>query len=258
MRGRPIGSEVRLHALGVTTRRSRWGRRAQLLLPPVLALVLTTCEPFTQPTTTTDVALSFRGDSILVVGDTVAPSVDVTADGTPLEQPRLRFLSSDGSVIAVTANGTHLAAVTRGVATITVELVGSTTAEPPSKERVFVVHAGGVRMSRSAVTLQSLHDTVTVGAAVLTRQGDSIPAARPDRWTTTDPAVATVNATTGLITAVANGTARIGAVADDDSNAVTVTVQQRLARHTFTPATLLLQSLGDTAKLTVTPLDSGG
>src|SRR6185369_8924948 len=55
-----------------------------------------------------------------------------------------------------------------------------------------------------------------------------------------------------------NGTATIRGILDDDTTAVTVTVQQQVAHYTFAPAPVVIGALGNTAQITPTPRDSNG
>ena len=81
-------------------------------------------------------------------------------------------------------------------------------------------------------------------------------------WTSTNPAVATVGATTGLVTAVAPGAANIIAVADGVSGSTNVVVnappRAAVARVTVAPATQTLDIGQAGPALTAAPSDAAG
>jgi len=71
---------------------------------------------------THQVTLTYGGASTLTVGTTVAAAVTVEADGVPVSDPRLWFVSSDPSVVRVAA-GDSLVPLKIGQATLTISLV---------------------------------------------------------------------------------------------------------------------------------------
>ena len=52
-----------------------------------------------------DVVLRYTGATTLNVGTRVAPAVTVEVDGVPMPNPRLRFSSSDTTILALTQIG---------------------------------------------------------------------------------------------------------------------------------------------------------
>jgi hypothetical protein len=79
-------------------------------------------------------------------------------------------------------------------------------------------------------TLRSIGATATLTAAVRNAHQQAIPGVAVSNWESSDPAVVTVNAATGLATAVANGTATITARAGTLTGSANVTVRQRIDR----------------------------
>jgi outer membrane protein OmpA-like peptidoglycan-associated protein len=105
--------------------------------------------------------------------------------------------------------------------------------------------------------------TATLAALGATEQLAATPmdiarrplARRVVTWSSSNDAVATVSAT-GLVTAVANGSATITATSETASGRVTVTVAQAPATLAVTPATATLTALGQTQQLAVSGQDA--
>lgn len=76
-------------------------------------------------------------------------------------------------------------------------------------------------------------------------------------WGTSDAAVATVSST-GLVTAVADGTATLTATSDGRTASALVTVRTRVAAVAITPSTLELQLGGATGQLVAEPRSAAG
>ena len=83
------------------------------------------------------------------------------------------------------------------------------------------------------------------------------PSAKTVAWTTGDAAVATVSGT-GLVAAVANGTATVTATVSGVSGKAQVTVEQQVTAVEVTPAADTLASLGDTLRLSAVASDANG
>ncbi len=96
--------------------------------------------------------------------------------------------------------------------------------------------------------------TVRLRAQPYNAIGDTVAA--DGTWSSSDPAVATVDAD-GTVTAVALGTATITAAASGASGTATITVVPPIAAVALSPAEATLVAGEDTA-LTATPLDSAG
>jgi len=106
-------------------------------------------------------------------------------------------------------------------------------------------------------TLRSIGATATMTAVVRNAKHEPIPGVGVS-WTSSNPAVATVDATTGLATAVANGKVTISAHAGALTGSASVTVQQALAVLTIVPTTDTLRSLGATSQYRAVARDAGG
>jgi alpha-tubulin suppressor-like RCC1 family protein len=107
-------------------------------------------------------------------------------------------------------------------------------------------------------TLRSIGASATLTAVVRNGSHQEIPGATVSGWESSNPAVVTVNATSGFATAVANGEATITAHAGTVSGSTKVVVLQAPASVTIVPPTDTLRSLGATARYAAVVKDAGG
>jgi YVTN family beta-propeller protein len=117
---------------------------------------------------------------------------------------------------------------------------------PPSVESVAV--------SPPSATLVSIGESVQLTASPLDSKGTAI-AGKTVVWTTSDESVATVS-TTGVVTAVANGTCTIRATSDGVAGVASLTVSQAAATVEVSPQSVTLASLGETVQLTAIVRDA--
>ncbi|MEM7416229.1 MAG: Ig-like domain-containing protein [Gemmatimonadota bacterium] len=128
------------------------------------------------------------------------------AAGTALANASLTWTSSDPTIVQVDASGT-VTAVGNGTATITGSHADvSATAEVTVLQVVALVDL----QSPPAMSAGSTHQMV----ALALDAGDSEVVGATFAWASEDPAIATVDAS-GLVTAVADGTAAVTAIATD-------------------------------------------
>ncbi len=113
-----------------------------------------------------------------------------------------------------------------------------------------------ITISPTSATLQSLGETVRLAATVQDQNGQTMSGATV-AWASGDPSVATVDPS-GLVTAVANGTASVTATAGSASASAAVTVDQVLAAVVVEPATDTLLAFGDTLWLSAEAVDANG
>ena len=116
--------------------------------------------------------------------------------------------------------------------------------------------AAAVSLSDSALTFASLADTTQLTATATDGNGETIPSPAIT-WTTSNDTVATVSST-GLVTAITNGTAVITATSGSASATASVTVAQVAATLSLSDSTLKFYSLPDTTQLTATVADANG
>src|SRR5687768_3444071 len=160
--------------------------------------------------------------------------------------------SSDPAVLAVNSTTGLATAVANGTATVTARhgtLSGST---------LVVVHQRVATVAVSGpVTIGSLGSTVQLTAAAADGGGTPI-SGRTVQWSSTNTAVATIDAASGIATAVGPGTTTLQATIDGTFGSLGLTVVQIPASIAFTAPTDTLRALGATAQYSAVVKDSGG
>ena len=125
---------------------------------------------------------------------------------------------------------------------------GDSGTEPPV--------ATTVKVSPATPALTALGDTVRLKAEVLDQNGQPLPGGWLT-WTSSAPAVATVEAS-GRVTAAANGSATITAMAGSATGTAAVTVVQVVHAVSVSPAADTLAAFGDTLRLVAAAADANG
>jgi nitrous oxidase accessory protein NosD len=201
------------------------------------------------------VLLRYSGDTLLVVGDTVALALTAQVGGTPVAQSRFRYAIEDTTIVSQTARGDSLVAKRRGRTRLTASLVSSVLPDPPPSVTVTLdAVVGAVTVTPAADTLRSLLDTLTLSAAALDAHGNPIAGVSPT-WTSSDTSVAALVAP-GRLVARGNGQATIRALVDGDTGTASVVVAQRIARLRVSPGVLALSALTAESTLVATALDA--
>ena len=113
-----------------------------------------------------------------------------------------------------------------------------------------------VTLSPAAAELTALGGTVQLTAEVRDRNGQAMTGATVV-WSSSDASVATV-AQSGLVTAVANGTATITAAAGGVSGTAAMTVAQAPDSVAVSPTETIIAALGDTVRLAAEAFDANG
>ena len=139
------------------------------------------------------------------------------------------------------------------LATVLATGCGDGTVEPPAAPTPVPTT---ISVSPAAATLQSLGETAQLTADVRDQNGQTMASAAV-AWTSSDPSVATVDAS-GLVTAAANGAVTVTATAGSVSGTAAVTVDQIVASVAVDPAADTLPALGDTLRLSAEALDANG
>ena len=111
-----------------------------------------------------------------------------------------------------------------------------------------------IAVSPESATFDAIGRTVQLNARVLDQNSSPIVNAVVS-WTSSNPAVATVN-TRGLVKAEKNGTAEVSARSGNATATVTITVSQRASRVDIEPSRPEKLSIGQTLQITATVLDS--
>ncbi len=120
--------------------------RAAVVVAALGTVVAASCglpDAFRSPGLKGDVVIRFTGDSVLSTGQRVAPIVTVTAGGVVVPNPRLRFASSDPTILALTAIGDTLVACRAGHAQLNVWLISSmiTDSAPTGSDSLHITGA---------------------------------------------------------------------------------------------------------------------
>lgn len=217
-----------------------------------LLTILAACggEDGTEPPVVATVTVSPTYIELSALGETHQLAVTVLDQhGQPVTGSPVTWASSDNAVAAVTeiglvtaiGNGRTTVTATSGTATGTVAV---TVAQLPVSMDV----------SPAADTLFAVGDTLRFTARPVDANGN-IVANATIAWSSTDEAVATIDAT-GLATAVGDGSADITAMIRGLTAAAAVTVAQRPARVAVAPSADTILALGDTLRISARPLDA--
>jgi YVTN family beta-propeller protein len=195
------------------------------------------------PTATTLVAL---GNSVQLG----ATAVDET--GNPIVNPTFTWESSAPGVATVDATG-RVTAVANGTTTISANIGNARGTATVIVSQV----AASVDVSPSIATFSSLGETLTLTALARDANGNAINGGS-FTWTSSQPTVASVHPTTGLVTALQNtaqgGPVTITAITGGAVGSASVTINQNVTQISVSPTSLAL-SPGQSATLTATVLD---
>jgi trimeric autotransporter adhesin len=160
----------------------------------------------------------FAGDNVVLAKPSITGAATVTN--------RLTWSSSNPSVASVSINASTEAAtitgVTAGTATITIRSV-----ENPTIVRQITITVSAVNVQISAITGGDVTidqgEQVALGGATVTGAANTLRT-----WSSSNTAIATVNASTGLVTGVSAGTVTITAEANaNQSVSATTTITVR-------------------------------
>ncbi len=185
------------------------------------------------------------------MGGERVPSVGVFVDGDSLHDARYRLVSLDSSVVAVDSTGHAVRGLRRDTTSVRVVFLTAASGEstPDTTFRVLVV-AVGVTVNPAVHTLEELGASVRLTATALDADGEGLTETVSFDWTSSDEAVATVDAT-GLVTAVNEGSATISAEVDDVTGMAELTVVQVVTDVQVQPGADTLFAVGRTTQFTV-------
>lgn len=190
--------------------------------------------------------------SLVVGGTRTLAATTRDSAGATLSGRTVTWASSSPAVANVSSAGVVLA-IAPGTATITATSEGRSAT---SQITVSAVPVASVSVSPATQSL-AVGQTSTLVARVADAAGAALNG-RSVAWTTDRATVATVHATTGVVTAVATGQARITATAEGRSGSAVITVAPiPVASIQVTPASVALLE-GDSQRLTVRLLDAQG
>ena len=189
-------------------------------------------------------------------GDTITVPVDFrNSRGVALPPSSAAWSSSDASVVRVAADGSgRIFAIATGDAYV----LAVSPVNPARRDSVLVTvtnaPAAITTSPSSAQTLTAFGTTLQFSATVFNAKGNPIPNATV-RWTVpVGSAFVTIDSVSGLLTAVANGTATVRARSGTVTHDVPVTVAQAFSptRSTIIPARNSIAADGaDTTTVTI-------
>ena len=211
-----------------------------------------TTEPPPDPPKPTTVTVSPATAELAALGATVQLSAQVQdQNGQVMSGATVTWASSATAVATVSATGLVTAAG-NGTATIT-----ATSGQASGSATVTVAQVvSSVRVAPAEANFAALGDTLRLTAEALDANGSAVTGVEFS-WGTNDDAVATVDGS-GLVTAMANGTATVTATSGGASGTATVTVAQVVSSVTVAPAEANFAALGDTLRLTAEAFDANG
>lgn len=179
------------------------------------------------------------------IADSIQPVVSLAnARGAALPRGAALWTSDDPLVARVTTSGIVIAT---GIGET---LVRAAATGGTARDSVAVT----VTNAPATVVIDATADTVsavgrTRAHAAEVRNGRGALLAVPATWRTLDPPVASVSAS-GVVTALAVGTARIVATAGAVSDTLTMLVLDVPVSLELSPATMAIRSIGDTTRIT--------
>jgi uncharacterized protein YjdB len=193
--------------------------------------------------------------TLTALGDTQAfAATGRDANGFPVADASFTWSSLDGAVATVDPATGVATAMAPGTVTVrAIEADGASGAGTLAVSPVIVT----VEVTPATATLVSLGETFQLAAVARDANGNAIPGVVV-AWTAAEPGVATVDAATGLVTAIGNGGTAITASAGGVSGGAGVTVQQVVASVEVTPGAATLAALGDAQAFTALARDALG
>ena len=201
----------------------------------------------------TSVTVSPASATLTALGETTRLTAEVRdQNGQVMAGAAVAWASSDALVAGVDASGLVTAAA-NGSATITATAgAASGTAAVTVTQQV-----SAVAVSPAADTLVAFGDTVRLIAEATDANGHAVTAVTEFAWRSSDESVATAD-DSGLVTALANGTATITAAAGEASGGAAVTVMQTPDSVAVSPAAATIAAVGDTLRLSAEAFDANG
>lgn len=203
------------------------------------------------PVATVTVSL---GSSTVVAGaNTQASAITRDANNNVLTGRPIAWSSSDPSVASVDPNTGLVTGVSAGTASIIA------TSEGKTGQATISVTPPPVATVSVSLTASSVVIGATSQASAVTRDANgNVLTGRPIVWSSSDPSVATVDPSTGLVTAVDSGSANIIATSQGKSGQATITVTVvPVASVTVSLANQLIVA-GGTTQATAQTLDAAG
>ena len=241
--------------------RRRFARGAISLAACALLVGVVACEDDDDPTgpdgdEVAQVIIEFDDDTLTVGGTLQLTVTVIDEEGDTLSAQTVSWSSSNTAVASVSNTGL-VDALTAGTSTIT-----ATVDEVTDTITIVVeedTEPANLALDPGVDTNFAVGDTLTFSGTVTTAGGDTLP--DEVEFEITDTAIATVDPTTGLVTAVAVGRTQLvatsGALADTVEVSVGTLPGTNVGTLTLTPATLNL-AVGASDTLAVAATDTLG
>lgn len=175
------------------------------------------------------------------------------AAGLALSGKSILWSSSNLSVATIDPATGLATAVANGTTEISAR-VGNVTG---TAQLTVAQIAATIGVTPATATITSLGGSQQFSATPRDQNGQPISNLAV-QWSSSTPAVAAVDPTTGLVTAVSNGTTEISARTGNVTGTAQLTVAQVAATIGVTPATATITSLGGSQQFSATPLDGNG
>ncbi|MEJ2237953.1 MAG: Ig-like domain-containing protein [Gemmatimonadales bacterium] len=192
-------------------------------------------------------------DAIGATQQFTAEAQDINGNPLPI-QPSFTWSSSDEAVATV--------GVTSGLATTTgngsADIVASAAGMSGSASLTVTQAIGSIVVTPASATLDAVGDTQPYTAEARDLSGVPLATQPTFTWSSGNDAVATVDETTGLATAVANGSVNIMASAAGVTGSANLTVAQVTSLIVVTPAAATIEAIDGTAQFTAQALDGNG
>ncbi len=202
--------------------------------------------PNPPPPTIQSVVVTPSTATLTAVGETTTLAAQVRLSNGAVGTQSVTWSSANTAV--ATVNAGTVTAVSSGQTTITASADGVTG---QAAITVAIPTVQTVSVSPSTATLESLGATTVLTAEV--RMSNGALGTQTPTWSSSNPAIATVNG--GTVTAIANGTATITAAVGAVSGTATITVSQVVASVRLLPTDTLIRGA---AQLRGAALDARG
>ena len=201
---------------------SHWFRLLRFLLVLILAMSTACLKSPSEPASQEPATITLSSYSVVLTSIGQRIRIDATVldqDGKVITDATIFWRSSSDDIATVSDQGI-VTAVSSGTTQINVT---SGYADGAAATISVEQETGSVEITPSSTTLSEMGETIELVATIYDINDDVIVGATAT-WSSSDPAVATVNAY-GLVTAVDNGSTRIIAAADSVSASATISVK---------------------------------
>ena len=198
-----------------------WFRLFRFFLVLILAMSAACLKSPSEPATQEPATITLSSYTVVLTSIGQRIRIDATVldqDGKVITDATIFWRSSSDDIATVSDQGI-VTAVSSGTTQINVTSGYATASATISVEQ----ETGSVEITPSSTTLSEMGETIELVATIYDINDDVIVGAKAT-WSSSDPAVATVNAY-GLVTAVDNGITQITAAADSVSASATISVK---------------------------------